>query len=253
MLHGGSAVDAVEAAVRVLEDCPVLNAGRGAYPTTAGTIELDALIMDGRTLDLGAVAAVRRVRNPVSLARQVMARTSHAFLVGFGAEAFADSIGFPRCDEAELRAQPLPAAPPASGDTVGAVAVDAGGNVAAATSTGGTPGKMPGRVGDSPLPGSGAYADGRTAAVSGTGDGEAMMKLVVSRLVCQFVAGGQAPQDACRGALAALEERFPGTHAGFIAVDPAGRTGVACNTAAMPWALADASGVVRHGERPPGD
>jgi L-asparaginase / beta-aspartyl-peptidase len=154
--QGGSALDAVETAVRLLEDAPALDAGRGSYLNAVGDIEMDALIMDGRTLELGAVGAVRCIQNPITLARRVMTNSEHAFLVGPGAEAFAESVGIPRCELADLLAGEELAAyealrqrsdyqtaeiftqPGAMGDTVGAVALDQAGNLAAATSTGGT-------------------------------------------------------------------------------------------------------------------
>ena len=236
---GGSALDAVETAVHILEDCPALDAGRGSYLNKLGEVEMDALIMDGSTLNMGAVAAVQRVRYPISLARRVMTDTQHAFLVGPGADAFADEIGFPRCTVAELivasdddyedTGGPL-------GDTVGAVAIDSLGNVASATSTGGTRQKMPGRVGDSPLVGSGGYADNWTAAVGATGQGESIMKVVLSKRVCDFVADGLSAQAACEAAIRLLEERVGG-ECGLIAVDAQGNVGVARNTRAMPHAF----------------
>lgn len=235
---GGTALDAVEAAVRVLEDSPVLDAGRGSYPNTNGDIEMDALIMDGRTLNLGAVAAIQRVRHPISLARHVMDESGHQFLVGGGADAFADSIGFPRCAPDELRVTPVPeTAAGAVGDTVGAVALDSHGNIAAATSTGGTSNKRPGRVGDSPLVGSGAYADNYTAGVSATGLGELLMRVVISKQVCDFVGAGLSARSACEAAIRLLEERTGGT-GGVIAVDARGKVGFAYNTTRMPYAYA---------------
>lgn len=151
---GGSALDAVELAVRVLEDCPVLNAGRGSHPRSDGSIEMDAIVMDGRTLTFGSVACVRRVLHPVSLARLVLLHSPHTMLVAHGAERFADEMGFPRCDDADLRVADV--AEPAA-DTVGAVARDAEGNLAVAASTGGVLRQVPGRVGDTPLVGAGAY------------------------------------------------------------------------------------------------
>ena len=241
LVRGGSALDAVEAAVIILEDCPVLDAGRGSYPNTDGVVEMDALLMDGRDLGLGALAAVQRVRRPISRARRVMEDSGHHFLVGTGAEAVADSVGFPRCDLDELlvagdehRNEPEPAA---IGDTVGAVARDAHGNVAAATSTGGTRHKRPGRVGDSPLVGSGAYADNWTAAVSATGYGEALLRVVISKRVCDLVAAGLSASAACAAAIRLLEERTGGD-GGLIAVDARGQVGFAFNTGAMPHAYA---------------
>ena len=243
---GGTALDAVEAAVVILEDCPILDAGRGSYPNANGIVEMDALIMDGRNLNLGAIAAIQRVRHPVSLARRVMLESGHHFLVGPGAEAFADSIHFPRCDVQELlvgdslkeyqRLQEY-TAKAALGDTVGAVALDRNGNLAAATSTGGTANKRPGRVGDSPLVGCGAYADNWTAAVSATGYGEALMRVVISKRVCDFVATGLSAASACEAAIRLLEERTGG-EGGLIAVDARGQVGWAFNTLAMPHAHA---------------
>lgn len=232
---GGSALDAVEAAVNILEDCPVLDAGRGSYPNTEGEVEMDALIMDGSNLTLGAIAAIQRVRHPISLARRVMVESGHNFIVGQGADSFADRIGFPRCDVEELYVAEKPEA--AIGDTVGAVALDMNGNLAAATSTGGTRNKRPGRVGDSPLVGSGAYADNWTAAVSATGYGEALMRVVISKQTCDFVGLGLSAQAACESAIRVLEERTSG-HGGLIAVDARGKVGRAYNTQAMPHAYA---------------
>lgn len=248
LLDGGSALDAVEAAVRILEDCPVLDAGRGSYPNADGNVEMDALIMDGRDLGMGAIAAIQRVRHPVSLARRVMEESGHNFLVGGGAEAFADSIDFPRCSVEELlvndlhieefsTSDKLNSAVAAMGDTVGAVAMDASGNLAAATSTGGTANKLAGRVGDSPLVGSGAYADNWTAAVSATGYGEALMRVVISKRVCDFVGTGLSARSACESAIRVLEERTGG-EGGLIAVDARGQVGWAYNTQAMPYAYA---------------
>lgn len=235
LLGGGSALDAVEAAVSILEDCPVLDAGRGSYPNTEGDVEMDALIMDGSDLTMGAIAAIQRVRHPISLARRVMVDSGHNFLVGQGADSFADRIGFPRCDVEELFVDEKPEA--AIGDTVGAVALDMDGNLAAATSTGGTRNKRPGRVGDSPLVGSGAYADNWTAAVSATGYGEALMRVVISKQTCDFVGLGLSAQAACESAIRVLEERTGG-QGGLIAVDARGKVGRAYNTQAMPHAYA---------------
>ncbi|MGB3714865.1 MAG: isoaspartyl peptidase/L-asparaginase [Candidatus Promineifilaceae bacterium] len=263
LLAKGSATDAVETAVRILEDSPVLDAGRGSYLNTDGEIEMDALIMDGETMNLGAVAAVRLVMHPISLARKVMSDCEHALLVGRGAEAFADSIGFPRCNFQDLLDEEMgndylvqseesdqdnyivvdQREPEVIGDTVGAVALDYFGNLASGTSTGGTKGKRPGRVGDSPLVGSGAYADNWNAAASATGHGEALMTILISKRVCDFVAEGLSTQKACEAAIDVLHERVQG-EGGLIAIDVRGRVGVAYNTAAMPHAYAIASGDV---------
>jgi L-asparaginase / beta-aspartyl-peptidase len=246
LLAGGRALDAVETAVHLLEDCPALDAGRGSYLNANGEVEMDALIMDGRSLSLGAVAAIQRVRHPISLARRVMEETKHAFLVGAGADAFADQIGFPRCAVEALLGEtavvfPTPTTGPL-GDTVGAVALDRMGDLAAATSTGGTREKLPGRVGDSPLVGSGGYADNRTAGVSATGHGESLMKILISKQVCDYVATGLSAQTACEAAIRLLEERVGG-EGGLIALDAQGRVGVAFNTVAMPFAYVPGAAV----------
>jgi beta-aspartyl-peptidase (threonine type) len=249
LLAGGSALDAVETAVRLLEDCPVLDAGRGSYPNRNGEIEMDALMMDGRTLGIGAVAAIQRVQYPISLARRVMSDTPHALLVGAGAEAFADQIGFPRCELEDLLVLDWPVMTPQNGptgDTVGAVALDVHGNLAAATSTGGTRNKLPGRVGDSPLVGAGGYADNLTAAVSATGHGESLMKVLISKQVCDFVAVGFSAQAACETAVRLLAERTQG-EGGLIAIDRLGQVGFAFNTAAMPYAYVVGDGGVVDG------
>ena len=259
LLRGGTALDAIEAAVNLLEDDPVLDAGRGSYLNSEGNVEMDALIMDGATLDMGAVAAVQLVRHPISLARRVMTDTEHTLLVADGASAFADRIGFPRCrledllvgDELvrylELKQQndyqtaAIFNEAGAMGDTVGAVAIDQWGNIAAATSTGGTRKKLPGRVGDSPLVGSGAYADNWTAGVSATGYGEKLMKIVISKRVCDFVADGLSAKAACEAAIRVLEERLNG-EGGLIAIDARGQVGWHFNTDAMPYAYAVGEG-----------
>ena len=261
LVGGGSALDAVEQAVRILENSPHLDAGRGSYLNAAGHIEMDALIMDGATLDLGAIAAVQRVFNPISLARLVMTESNHNFLVAGGAELFADEIGFPRCELSDLlvdhqweifessqqgiAVQPAQAGEESDGqfgDTVGAVALDMRGNVAAATSTGGTRSKRPGRVGDSPLVGSGAYADNWTGAASATGYGEALMKILISKCACDFISQGLSAQKSCDAAIDVLRHRVDG-QGGLIAIDNRRGIGISFNTRAMPhaYAIADRS------------
>jgi beta-aspartyl-peptidase (threonine type) len=242
--HGVAALDAVEATVRVLEDDPTFDAGRGSHLNAAGQVELDALIMDGATLQAGAVAAVQRIRNPISLARQVMQKSDHVLLVAAGAESFARAQGIPECAMEDLlvgreldqwqHGQTNPVSHPlqafGASDTVGAVARDAAGHIAAATSTGGTFNKLPGRVGDSPLIGCGAYADDSTAGVSATGWGESIMKVVLSKTVCDFVQQGlPAPQAA---GIRILANRVKGL-GGVIVIDHAGRVGHAFNTPRM--------------------
>jgi beta-aspartyl-peptidase (threonine type) len=261
---GGTALDAVEAAVRLMEDDPTYDAGRGAFLNAAGEVELDAMIMSGRDLALGAVAAVQRVRNPVTLARLVMTESPHTFLVGAGAEAFAREHKMPICPPWELlvgrelerwKAIQAGEAPPALNlfrprGTVGAVALDREGNLAAATSTGGTANKLPGRVGDSPLVGCGAYADNRSAAASSTGEGEALMKIVICKTACDMVERGLHPQQAAEAAINMLQERT-GSHGGLILLDPQGRFGIAHNTTYIAYAVASADAPVRAGIRYP--
>lgn len=241
--RGGSALDAVETAVRLLEEDPTFNAGRGIYYNQVGELELDAIIMDGRTLRFGAVAAVQHVLHPISLARLVMERTPHHMLVGAGAERFAQAQGFPLCDAAELLGKVddphsdeywSPLEPP-SGDTVGAVARDREGNVAVATSTGGTPNKLPGRVGDSPLVGCGAYADNACGAAGTTGWGEPLMRIVASKTACDFLRQGMDAQEAAEALIELLYRRVGG-YGGIIIVDRNGRIGMAHNTPHMAYA-----------------
>lgn len=260
LLAGGSALDAVETAVRILEDDPVLDAGRGSYPNADGKVETDALLMDGRSLNLGAIAAVQRIQNPITLARRVLEYNDHNFLVGRGAEAFAAQAGIPQCDPSDLLTDENLAHYNTMngqknqlnelgniGDTVGAVAIDADGNLVAGTSTGGTRHKLPGRVGDSPLVGSGGYADNWTAAVSATGHGESLMKIIISKRVCDLVGDGLSAQAACDAAIQMLAERVNGT-GGVIAIDARGQIGIARNTHAMPYAYAIGSNNVVSGQ-----
>lgn len=247
LARGGSALEAVEAAVRVMEDDPAFDAGYGSFLNAAAEVELDAIIMDGRDLNFGAVAAVQRVRHPITLARLVMTESEHAMLTGAGAEAFAREQGLPLCLPEELVAESAlkhwQAAATAPSGTVGAVALDADGNLAAATSTGGTFNKHPGRVGDSPLVGCGAYADNRTGAVSATGMGEALMKVVISKAACDLLAQGMTAQEAADAAIVLLAERTTG-QGGLIVLDWLGRVGIAHNTPYIAHAAVTAGGKV---------
>jgi beta-aspartyl-peptidase (threonine type) len=255
---GGSAVAACEVAVMAMEDDETFDAGRGSFLNSDGRVQLDAMIMEGCTLRAGGVGCVERIRNPVRLARRILEDSPHVYLVGAGAEAFAAAHGVELCDNAELvlprelerleraRAQvqlqePAEFGAAQSHDTVGAVALDARGNLAAATSTGGTLNKVPGRVGDSSLIGCGCYADDESAAVSTTGWGEPMMKLVLGKWTVDRVAEGLEPQAAAEKALARLRRRLNG-HGGLILLDPRGRLGVAHNTPRMAWAWRRAAG-----------
>jgi beta-aspartyl-peptidase (threonine type) len=244
--RGGTALDAVEAAVVALEEDPHFNAGRGACLTSDGTIELDASVMVGKTLDAGAVASVRGVRNPIRLARRIMTESGHLLLVGDGAVRFAREIGgvelvaddwhttpTQRARFEELRAQAREAAVDRTKlGTVGAVAVDLTGSVASATSTGGTVFKRPGRVGDTPIIGAGTYADDSSAAVSCTGHGESFMKLTTARSTCDAVQRGSSPLQAAEAAVHLLTDRVGGD-GGLIVVAPDGRAGWAFNTPRM--------------------
>jgi beta-aspartyl-peptidase (threonine type) len=243
--RAGSALDAVAAAVTVLEDDALFNAARGAVLTSDGTVELDAAIMDGATLRAGAVAAVRTVRNPVQLARRVLEDTPHVLLIGAGAERFAEQCGLtPVPNEYFItaeRRQQLEAEPPIG--TVGAVARDRAGRLAAATSTGGMNGKRPGRVGDSPVIGAGTYADDQVCAVSTTGHGEWFLRTVQAYdIVARMRYGGASLEQAVA---AAIEQRLPrlGASGGLIAVDSQGGIVIRYNTPAMFRAS------VRSGER----
>ncbi len=317
---GGSALDAVEAAVASMEDDDTFDAGRGSFLTRDGRVQLDALLMNGANLRTGGVACVERLHNPIHAARLVLDHSPHVYLVGTGAERFARQHGMALIDNAELivprererlmrfqqaelrgssdttfsgaantgaqqnsgaltLASQQPAALAASPtdtpsttdstraqadlaaeaeralpdafqsidptldshDTVGAVAIDARGNLAAATSTGGTLSKAPGRVGDSSLIGCGCYADNLSAAVSLTGWGEPIMKLVLGKWAVDRVAAGTSPQLAATAAIDHLFTRLGG-HGGIILLGPDGRVGLAHNTPRMAWAMQDSDG-----------
>jgi beta-aspartyl-peptidase (threonine type) len=237
LIAGGSALDAVEAAVRVMEDDPIFNAGRGSHFNRSGDVETDAIIMDGATLNLGAVASVQGVQNPVNLARLVMERSSHNLIVGAGAQAFAREMGMSLVEPAAMMGTPRIAgwSPPEEADTVGAVALDASGNLAVAASTGGTADKWPGRVGDSPLVGCGAYADNASGAASATGHGEKLMRIVISKTVCDYLAAGRPAQEAADAVIRLLYGRVGG-YGGIILVDRHGQIGLAHNTPNMAYA-----------------
>ncbi len=300
---GAPALEAVEAALSLLEDDETFDAGRGAFLTRDGRVQLDALLMDGATLRAGGVACVERLCNPIRAARLVLERSPHVYFVGAGAEAFAAGHGMALVENLELviprevenlraaqsneqaglpdttfagsasaiQAQcagslrvnhphepghperregsasaretaPRPSGQdPAGHDTVGAVALDRHGNLAAGTSTGGTLNKAPGRVGDSSLIGCGCYADNDSAAVSLTGWGEPIMKLVLGKWAADRVEAGASPQAAADAAIARLHARLGG-HGGIILLDCQGRAGLAHNTPAMAWGLAARDG-----------
>lgn len=264
---GGSSLDAIQAAIEIMEDDPLFNAGRGAVFTSAGTNEMDAAIMDGATMRAGAVGSVTRTRHPIALARAVMERSPHVMLIGEGADTFGASVGLEQVDltwffterrwqalERALRERgdPLPERPagvpapeslPAGGvaeaapplderkfGTVGVVAVDSQGRIAAGTSTGGTTGKRWGRVGDTPIIGAGTYADAGCA-VSATGTGEYFIRFTVARDICARAAAGAALQAAAEAEIA--EIGAVGGDGGVIALNAEGEPAFAMNTSGM--------------------
>jgi beta-aspartyl-peptidase (threonine type) len=264
LASGGSALDAVTEAVRLLEDCPLFNAGHGAVFTAAGTHELDASVMDGATLEAGAVCCVTRVKNPVLAARRVLEKSEHVLFTGAGAEAFAAAQGLEFVDplyfhtetrhrqwlnargmqgtmldhdaasmEAKAEGPNEPIDPDKKFGTVGAVALDAHGHVAAATSTGGITNKQPGRVGDAPLIGAGCYANDATCAVSTTGTGEMFMRMlaaydVAARMEYRGATLEQAATEVVMERLPRIEGR-----GGLIAVDAKGNVTLPFNTEGM--------------------
>ncbi|MCH8620046.1 isoaspartyl peptidase/L-asparaginase [Undibacterium sp. TS12] len=259
----GSALDAVTLAVSLLEDCPLFNAGKGSVFTSAATIEMDAAIMDGKTRRAGAVACVRQTRNPVRAARAVMEHSPHVLMVGPGAEEFLRQQGLPfedssyfhtehrhaqlqrarqmagimlDHDAANLSTQTqeiAPLAPDQKLGTVGAVALDMQGNLAAATSTGGMTNKLPGRVGDTPMLGAGCYADNHTAALSATGTGEAFMRsLALHDIAAQIRYLGTSLQEAAQQVVMEQLPLFDGS-GGIIAIDRLGNITMPFNTEGM--------------------
>ncbi len=263
--HGGTALDAVEEAVVIMEDDETFDAGRGSFLNRDGKVQLDALIMDGSTLRAGGVGCVERVRNPVRAARKILSESPHVYFVAEGAEKFAAEHGIALCKNEDLiipreieRLRQYQAAqrdakqsgskpdgndlfapadhdPAISHDTVGAVALDRNGNIAAATSTGGTLNKAPGRLGDSSLIGCGCYANNESAAVSTTGWGEPIMKLVLAKWTADRIQAGNLPEWSALEAMNYLKQRLNG-HGGIIVLNPEGHVGIAHNTPRMAWA-----------------
>jgi beta-aspartyl-peptidase (threonine type) len=261
---GGGALEACEAAVRVMEDDPVYDAGFGSHLNAAGVVELDAALMDGRSLRYGAVANVRRVRNPITLARHVLTGPG-TFLVGEGAEQFAAARGVALIENSELvlererrlweewragqGAEALYGVPSSArqeadvvaqsavgGDTVGAIALDSAGNLVAANSTGGTPFKLPGRVGDTPLVGCGLYADALVGAAVCTGWGESIVRVALARRAVELLERGLPPQSAAELAVRTLARSVSGGSGGCILLTPGGQLGLAWNTRRMAYA-----------------
>jgi beta-aspartyl-peptidase (threonine type) len=264
--EGAHALDIVESVVRSLEDDPSFDAGRGSRLNRAGEVEMDASIMRGSDLDAGAVAAVGGIRHPVTLARLVMERSPHVLLVAAGAEHFADEQGVERCATEDLlvgseleRYRRVRAgesvlireefSPEGHGNepegplgTVGAVAVDARGRMAAATSTGGTQDRLPGRVGDSPVLGAGTWADDATGAASATGWGEGILRVLLTRTVVDLIEHGSSAGDAARDGLARLDRI--GGKGGVIVADRHGQRGFAFNTPRMARGWLDVDGTI---------
>jgi beta-aspartyl-peptidase (threonine type) len=259
--NGGSAVDSVVEAVAVMEDKGAFNAGYGSSLTIEKKVEMEASIMDGRTLEAGATALLHDIRNPIRLAKIVMEKTDHVFVVGDGAEKLAELYHFERRNPVtELRLRYYEAQKKQllarkselpklydlvkhhpelfSLDTVGAVAIDKDGSVAAATSTGGFPLKLPGRIGDSPLIGCGTYADNLSGACSATGVGEIAIRLVLAKTVCNYMESGKSAEEAVENAIKLVNKRISTSYnsMGLIVVDTQGRFGAAHNSPNMCWA-----------------
>lgn len=247
---GGKSLDAVTAAIRVMEDSPLFNAGKGAVFTAEGTNEMDAAIMDGSNLRAGAVAGLGHVKNPILAARLVMDSTGHVLLTGEGAEEFAEKHGLEMADSsyfftpARYDSYRRASEKADKHGTVGAVALDLQGNLAAGTSTGGMTYKMKGRVGDSPVIGAGTYADNEGCAVSATGHGEYFIRYVVAHDICTLMKyGGLSLRQAAHRVIMEKLKAAGGT-GGVIALDRAGNVAMPFNTAGM------YRGVMRSGESP---
>jgi beta-aspartyl-peptidase (threonine type) len=276
--HGGAALDAIEEAVVVMEDDDTFDAGRGSFLNRDARVQLDAFMMDGATLRGGGVGCVEHLRNPIRAARKILSESPHVYFVGDGAEKFAAEHGISLCKnedlivprelerlrkyQAELARRDVRQdgndlfAPDDSDDlaishdTVGAVALDRNGNIAAATSTGGTLNKAPGRLGDSSLIGCGCYADNESAAASTTGWGEPIMKLVLAKWTTDRIAAGNLPEWSAQEAMNYLKQRVNG-HGGIIVLNREGHIGISHNTPRMAWAYKTVTkqdaGVVREG------
>jgi len=255
--RGGSSLDAVQAAIQVLEDDPLFNAGKGAVFTHEGTNELDASIMDGRTLNAGAVAALQHIRNPIILARLVMEKSPHVMLEGEGAEAFGKKMGVQFVDQKyfytderwqslqkeKAKHSPAPTPDKDRHGTVGAVALDKSGNLAAGTSTGGTTNKQFGRIGDSPIIGAGTYANNRTCAVSGTGDGEYFIRSLAAYDVSAMMEYKGMPVQKAAQAVIEKVGKLGGT-GGLVALDKDGNSAMPFNTSGMYRGSVDSDGKI---------
>jgi len=276
LCKGGSALDAVEEAVKIMEDDPTFNAGIGSTLTIDGKIEMDASIMDGKTLNAGSVAMITNIKHPVTLARIVMEETDHVLVAGKFAEKLAEKFNLEKCNPVtehrlkiwkEYKAmlikgeyQYLPKTtslikllPELAADTVGAVARDQDGNLAAATSTGGLTLKLPGRIGDTPLIGCGNYADNEAGAASATGIGEVAIRLVLAKTVCDFMRNGLTAQKAVEKGIELVKTRQNNLPMGIIAVDKYGNPGISHNSESLSWAMvtSDSSKVIAGLKYPP--
>jgi beta-aspartyl-peptidase (threonine type) len=261
LVAGKPALEAVVSAIRILEESPEFNAGRGAVLTNTGTVEMDASIMDGSNLEAGAVAAVKRIRHPIEAALKVMHESPHVMMIGEGAMRFAEDHGLRFMDEAwfitDFRREQLEAIQADEQasvqlseswhSTVGAVALDAEGNLAAATSTGGMANKRWGRVGDSPIIGAGTYADNRACAVSATGHGEFFIRHVAAHSICSLVRLAGMTLEEAADTVVNETLRQAGADGGVIAIDPEGRISMPFNTPGMYRAAIDADGQLRIG------
>lgn len=230
--RGGSALDAVEITVMILEDNPIYNAGTGSVLNQMGQVEMDAAIMDGSSLAAGAVAAVKEIKNPIKLARKVLEDGRHVLLAGDGALLFARQVGISECAQESLIVERQRKRWEMEHGTVGCVALDHTGKIVVGTSTGGVFNKLPGRVGDSPLLGCGTYAD-EFGGVSCTGNGEAIIRVTMAKSTLDFVRSGSHPMEAAKQEVAVLEKKTGGK-AGLIIIDRLGRVGCAQNTDRMP-------------------
>jgi len=266
LMDGKTALDAVEIAIRHLEDDPAFNAGHGGALNVQGEVELDAIIIDGKTLEFGSVAAVENISNPISLARMVMEKTDHVMLVGKGANIFANEMGLAQVDAKELISDFSKEELARQSiykhvikdsfdnqlehDTVGAVAIDLHGNMAAGTSTGGITAKRVGRVGDSPLVGSGASCDNEIGGTSCTGHGESIAKVTLaSRVLNTLQKEGCSPEEACKRSLEYMKTKVSG-FGGVIMVAADGTIAKAFSTKRMAWASVNKTGVVKCGIDP---
>ncbi|ODM89428.1 Isoaspartyl peptidase/L-asparaginase [Orchesella cincta] len=258
LLDSDNPMDAVEAAIHVMENSPAFNAGYGSVLTENGEIEMDAIVINGTDLSAGAVGAMKHVLHPISVARLVMNSTQHVFLVGEFAEKFAESQGVPLVPTSDLianstgpggRKSQLVRKTRSSYDdvgTVGAVAINSKGNIAAATSTGGLTGKMEGRVGDAPLVGAGTLADDDIAGISATGDGEAFIRWRVASRVASLIEQGRNASEAILTVLNGMTEKIPGASGGCIAITKDGEIGFQWNSEHLAWAYVKGTERVIH-------